>query len=309
MKKILKNLLALLMIFVALFVSYFAYFGIGYKYYNISEQPQVLICISKDDNLIEITIAEYLQELQNSSFTVANYELNFQTLVKKTVIDKRQINDNEFKNNIIKNIKIDLFLIKLTLKDNSMLVFKTEEECNNFIKNTNQKNYTIENIIGNINDITKEDIIQQKINEYKAAEEAKRVSVSRSGGDRQSSKSTGAPLASYHYISSKYGMRNGKMHTGVDFAADYGTNIYAWKSGIVTIAEWNGSYGKFIEIKHNDGTVSRYAHLSSYNISCGDTVVKGQKIGGVGSTGNSTGNHLHWEIKVNGDFVNPLNYI
>lgn len=104
-------------------------------------------------------------------------------------------------------------------------------------------------------------------------------------------------------------MRNGRMHTGVDFAASSGTKIFAWKTGTVSVANWNGDYGNFIEIKHNDGTISRYAHLSGYACSKGQTVEAGQTIGYVGSTGNSTGPHLHFEIKVNGSFVNPLNYL
>ena len=67
--------------------------------------------------------------------------------------------------------------------------------------------------------------------------------------------------------------------------------------------------GNFVEINHGDGTVSRYAHMSGYNCSLGDKVSAGETIGYVGTTGNSTGNHLHWEIKVNGNFVNPLNYL
>ena len=92
-------------------------------------------------------------------------------------------------------------------------------------------------------------------------------------------------------------------------AANGGTPIYAWKSGTITYRGWNGSYGNFVEIEHGDGTVSRYAHMSGYNCSLGDTVSAGETIGYVGTTGNSTGNHLHFEIKVNGNFVNPLNYL
>ena len=99
------------------------------------------------------------------------------------------------------------------------------------------------------------------------------------------------------------------MHTGVDFAAAGGTHIYAWKSGTVTFTGWSGGYGNFIIIQHNNGTVSRYAHCSGYAVSAGQTVSKGQTIGYVGTTGNSTGNHLHFEIQVNGSFVNPLNYL
>ena len=139
---------------------------------------------------------------------------------------------------------------------------------------------------------------------------AKPVVTSRSGSSLQRSGNKKCKvLQSYVYISSEYGPRKGKQHTGVDYAANYGTSIYSWKSGTVTFAGWSGGYGNFIEIDHKDGTVSRYAHCSSLAVSVGQQVTAGQVIGYVGSTGNSTGNHLHFEIKVNGSFVNPLNYL
>ena len=145
--------------------------------------------------------------------------------------------------------------------------------------------------------------------EQEQKEKQKYQVTSRGSSTRRASSSTSAPLQSYVYISSYYGERWGRMHTGIDYAANGGTPIYAWKSGTITYRGWNGSYGNFVEIDHGDGTVSRYAHMSGYNCSLGDTVSAGETIGYVGTTGNSTGNHLHFEIKVNGNFVNPLNYL
>lgn len=107
------------------------------------------------------------------------------------------------------------------------------------------------------------------------------------------------------------GFRTAKRpnHTGVDFAAYYGTKIKAFQSGKVIRASWNGGYGKCIDVQHSNGLVTRYAHCSSFNVSVGDTVKQGQVIGFVGSTGNSTGNHLHFEIIINGVYYNPLGYI
>ena len=110
----------------------------------------------------------------------------------------------------------------------------------------------------------------------------------------------------YVYISSYYGMRWGRMHTGIDLASPQGTNIYSWKDGVVTFVGWSGGYGNFIIVDHGDGTVSRYGHCSGFNVSYGQAVQKGEVIGFVGSTGNSTGAHLHFEILVNGEFVDPL---
>ena len=97
-------------------------------------------------------------------------------------------------------------------------------------------------------------------------------------------------------------------HTGTDIAAPYGTPIKAVKSGVVTISEYGSSYGNYVVISHGAGTTSLYAHMSSRAARAGDVVSQGDVIGYVGSTGNSTGNHLHLEIRVNGSRVDPEQY-
>lgn len=98
-------------------------------------------------------------------------------------------------------------------------------------------------------------------------------------------------------------------HTGIDIAGSSGAAIRAADSGLVTFAGWQGGYGKFVIINHGNGMVTRYAHCSSLNVSAGQSVSRGQTIGARGSTGNSTGPHLHFEVLVNGSFVNPLSYL
>ena len=95
-------------------------------------------------------------------------------------------------------------------------------------------------------------------------------------------------------------------HTGVDIAAGCGTVIMAAKSGTVGFVGWGGNYGNFTSITHGDGYVTRYAHQSRFAVSYGDWVEKGQIIGYVGTTGNSTGCHLHYEVMLNGVFQNPI---
>ncbi len=114
-----------------------------------------------------------------------------------------------------------------------------------------------------------------------------------------------------HNVSSSYGYRSrGDFHTGIDLCGNKGDNIYAYKSGTVIKTQYsNRSYGNMILLKHSDGTQTRYAHLSSIVVSNGQYVNCGQIIGYMGSTGNSTGNHLHFEIIVNGNTINPYNYI
>jgi len=112
----------------------------------------------------------------------------------------------------------------------------------------------------------------------------------------------------YGSISSYFGSRSGG-HTGLDIAASSGTAIKAADSGTVTGAGYQGGYGNLITVNHGNGIVTRYAHCSAINVSVGQSVAKGIVIGKVGSTGNSTGSHLHFEVLVNGSFKNPLNYL
>ena len=98
-------------------------------------------------------------------------------------------------------------------------------------------------------------------------------------------------------------------HTGVDIGAAGGTNILAANSGKVIKAGWNNSYGYMVMVDHGGGIVTLYAHSSKLLVKTGDVVTRGQAIALIGSTGMSTGNHLHFEVRVNGAYQNPLNYI
>ena len=98
-------------------------------------------------------------------------------------------------------------------------------------------------------------------------------------------------------------------HQGIDIAGSYGTPVYAADGGTVTYAGWMGGYGYLVEINHGNGYVTRYGHNSSLTVSVGQHVYKGQQIARVGSTGNSTGNHCHFEVRYNGVARNPLNYL
>lgn len=117
------------------------------------------------------------------------------------------------------------------------------------------------------------------------------------------------------YNSSSFGWRldpfNGHkaFHEGLDFTANTGTPIYAAAGGIVTTAEQTPDYGKIVKIDHGSGLETRYAHTSMIVVKVGDRVEKGQKIAEVGSTGRSTGPHLHYEIRLNGNALDPRQYL
>ncbi|MGQ5711764.1 LysM peptidoglycan-binding domain-containing M23 family metallopeptidase [Desulforudis sp. DRI-14] len=101
----------------------------------------------------------------------------------------------------------------------------------------------------------------------------------------------------------------GRRHTGLDIAADTGTPVVASEDGQVVDAGWGGGYGRMVVVNHGGGVVTRYAHLSRIAVSAGEQVSRGQVIGYLGSSGNATGPHLHFEIIHEGRFVNPLNYL
>lgn len=126
------------------------------------------------------------------------------------------------------------------------------------------------------------------------------------------------PLNGYYTLSSYFGNRKNPTgsgmnnHTGIDIPAPAGQNVMAAKDGVVFLAGWNGGYGNCVIINHGmengKSVMTLYAHNSSLLVKAGQTVKRGEVIAKVGSTGNSTGNHCHFEVRINGTPVNPMNY-
>ena len=117
------------------------------------------------------------------------------------------------------------------------------------------------------------------------------------------------------WLSSQYGVRkdpfhgNPTMHRGIDYAAPEGSPVVATGAGIVTFAGRRAGYGKLVEIDHGAGIRTRYAHMRSIDVQVGDVVTRGQTIAEVGTTGRSTGPHVHYEVLENGQHVNPARYV
>ncbi len=116
-------------------------------------------------------------------------------------------------------------------------------------------------------------------------------------------------------LTSGYGMRDHPIlrrrarHNGVDLAAPRGTPVYATADGVIEMAQYYSSYGNYVQIGHGGDLETRYAHLSSYTVSEGEQVRMGDLIGYVGSTGRSTGPHLHYEVRIADEPVNPIPYM
>lgn len=123
------------------------------------------------------------------------------------------------------------------------------------------------------------------------------------------------PVSSNRAMSSGFGMRvhpvlgGLRAHKGIDLPATTGTPIHASADGVVGKADWFGGYGLFVELEHGGGMETRYGHMSRIAVAEGQRVRKGDVIGYVGSTGRSTGSHLHYEVRIGGEAVNPLPYM
>ena len=118
----------------------------------------------------------------------------------------------------------------------------------------------------------------------------------------------GSITSRFGYRSSPWGIGS-TYHNGLDIANAEGSPIYATADGVVTMSEWNGGYGRYIEIDHGYGIVTAYGHNSQNLVTPGERVKRGQVIGYVGNTGNSTGAHCHYEVRINGQEVDPTRFI
>ena len=304
--KLIISILILGLIMIAYLIALFVQnFCIGYVYYTQDD----LISIETSDNLQQ-KIAQVTQAFEKQGFSVIDN--SFSNISCKKVLMKKENNVKEksaLDTYLEKEMSIAVSLTKLQIsKEDLIYYFKSREECNDFIKAINISDYIIEDYIGDYQLVTNKEVLENRIilyeNQKREKERKKqRTLVTSRGGNREK---ISPPMETYVYISSYYGMRNGKMHTGVDFAAPENTPIYAWKSGTVTFAGWQGGYGNFLIIAHEDGSVSRYAHCNSFAVEEGQIVKKGDTIAYVGSTGNSTGYHLHFEILIDEEFINPL---
>ncbi|GHE35102.1 peptidase [Streptomyces longispororuber] len=153
--------------------------------------------------------------------------------------------------------------------------------------------------------------------EAKAAKEAKERARERAARDAERKRLNGyvAPVAG-SYVSTSYkaggAMWSSGSHTGIDFHAASGTSVQAVGAGTVVEAGWGGAYGNNVVIKMNDGTYTQYGHLSSINVTVGQSVTPGQQIGLSGSTGNSSGPHLHFEARTGAEYgsdIDPIAYL
>ncbi len=151
---------------------------------------------------------------------------------------------------------------------------------------------------------------ERRAEEQRRTAEERRQTVQRPASRAATTTATGGyvwPMCAP--VTSEYGPRWGRMHRGIDLGAPTGTPIRAIRAGTVIFAGWQGGYGQITLVDHGNGVVSAYAHQSRFAVGQGARVAQGQVIGYVGTTGNTTGAHLHLETRVGGTAVNPRQYL
>ncbi len=220
-----------------------------------------------------------------------------------------QIEEIETQKQTIENEKQEQIEAKniLTDKQDELEVLKEE------------KNEVVKQLDSDINELKAQEkqkesdmnAIQSELNKaLEAANKSSSTTVVYKGNGK-----FGWPSASSTRITSNFGYRTHpisrtrSLHRGIDIGAPYGSNVLAAEDGVVLTAGYNGSYGYYITINHGGGYVTLYAHNSKLLVKSGDKVTRGQVIAKCGSTGNSTGPHIHFEVQVNGGLVNPLSYL
>ncbi len=277
---------------------------IKYMYENGNTQFIEILCESK-------SIGEFLNNAEYIT-TISEYDrdmlVEFQRIVKD-VEEQEEALKREYE--------------ELEVMQNDLIA--KQSELNGLMEDKEEEIHQISDDIGATQEKLKKlkeaaAEAKRKQEEAAAAAAAARKAASSGGG------SAGAPVVSgngtfthpcpgYTYISSEFGWRAQPIpgastnHKGMDFAAGTGTPIYAAASGTVTSASYSGNAGNLIVINHGNGLQTYYMHCNSMYVSAGQTVSKGQNIGSVGSTGNSSGPHLHFQVMLNGTPTNPRNYL
>ena len=200
---------------------------------------------------------------------------------------------------------IEILVADQQVKNASLSNKISEKEA--LYKKYQQDEATYEDVIASTEEASNE--VQRLINSAVAAQGSSSSTPNYTGGKLQ------WPVPGRSYISSGYGNRakpigsGYEFHTGIDIPASYGSNIVAAEAGTVITASYVRGYGYTVIINHGNGLTTLYGHNSSLLVSVGQKVTRGQTIAKAGSTGNSTGNHCHFEARMNGSHVNPMPYL
>ena len=279
----------------------------------------------EDKETLQIKINDYMEKGEEGQKNVAFVQIDdmpeYQMCLQKKGIET---NDEEIFNKI-KETGVTYYRYYTIADDGKeKMSVATFEEAENAIKelkkkeSQNSKDLTIvEKYEVELPEISTKDQVVAKLYEKKPVVVAttKYPNVNASGFSTSRSTTSAKKLGisfikpTSGVVTSRFGARWGRTHTGIDIGAPTGTAIKAAAGGTVIFSGWKGTLGKLVVVSHGNGVQTYYAHCSSLLVSSGQTVSAGQLIAKMGSTGRSTGPHLHFEIRVNGSAINPQSYI
>ena len=292
--------------------------------YKVSISGEELGYVQTPEALNETILKNVEEESNASKENIDNinitktpeYELK---LVSRTL----PTNEQEIASKIAENVEVTYKYYDIALNNDTIESVNTIEEAEelvNEIKENNQEEMDlsiVEKYTENSEEVTTSEIevakttIQEKVTEKieqikQEKEEQERLeAMPEINGLKLAVKPVSGTITSRYGVSSSI---RKSTHTGLDIAAPKGTDIQVVADGTVTFAEYNGSYGNLVKVDHGNGLETWYAHTSKMYVKVGEQVTAGDVIAAVGSTGNSTGPHLHLEIRINGEHVDPEDY-
>ena len=287
----------------------------------------------EDKNTLQSKINNYMENGEDGQEHVAFVQIDelpeyTMCLLKKGIVT----NDDEIYETIKETGTVYYRYYAIAENDDEKLYVATFEEADNTIKELKDKdssNYSeltiIEKYEAEIPEITTEEDAISDL--YKEKSKATNNSTASKSTTKYSSAGSGKVSTSRELnnskvsigislikpvsgvLTSRYGYRWGRTHTGIDIGVPTGTPVKASASGTVTFAGWKGSLGNLVVISHGNGVQTYYGHNSKILVKAGQSVSQGEAIAKAGSTGRSTGSHVHFEIRVNGSAYNPLGYV
>lgn len=221
--------------------------------------------------------------------------------------DQKLLEDLNNTKILIRHQKYELELSEQEMRSKKQTVVSAKEEL---LESSAQKQSIYDNLQDQYEDLKKA-IDEIEAQEKAVNDEIKRLQMERDyvGGELM------WPSPGYYHVTSKFGQRfhpvlkRWKLHTGIDLRVPSGSKIVAANEGVVLMAKYNVAYGNYVVIDHGGGISTLYAHNKKLLVSAGQTVQRGQVIAYSGSTGYSTGPHLHFEYRINGEYQNPLDYL
>ncbi|MDD3303571.1 MAG: M23 family metallopeptidase [Clostridia bacterium] len=265
-------------------------------------------------------------EKQNIDSNVKVY-LESEPTFETSYIRESLLSQQNVYTNLRGNIKTEFIVYKVLVNNEEKMTFNVQDDANKYVEDLKKEVAKLDvqikeekvSELGDLTTLEKADAILKDIvdrNKPVQSNKTQNYSNNSSTNQKASDAIANASLAQggiwptiSTYISSTYGWRWGTIHTGTDIAGKYGDPVYAWKDGLVTYSGWAGSYGNIVKIDHGNGISTWYAHCSKLLVKAGQEVSQGQTISLMGSTGFSTGNHLHFEVRINGVHVNSYPYI